>query len=544
MKIKTFFTVAAVFAAVWSGRGGIAEFSVGCVNCGAFRYGNDNIPAEESAKEWSRLAADWQQDVFFYEDVGKGAPGNVSMPKFDISAAVKRQPETAEVVALSRSVEIGRKIQKTPRYRVLRLIYDLEGKKLAVYGVHLVAEGHIRGPKPAKGEMSPSQKLRQLQFKELIEDARRFDYAILAGDFNAQKSWEYGIFAESGFSVANCSVQFGTRATLRRIPADNIIVSPGLSFADFKVPDGYNLNTDHLPLVATVRFSAETAQVASAAPDKVPTFDKIPTVEEFLGKSASERRALFLDRRFREAAFDEKYPDGSGLLSRWVRVEKIPNLRDVGGIVNKDGKELARGVFFRSAGWNDNALAGKKRPKGEWKPGKSRLTEAGKKTALEKLGLKTDLDLRSDVECWGMTGSPLGDTVLWKQISFGHYDQFEKHAKYRDAVKEVFAVLADPARRPLVFHCIGGADRTGGLAFFIQALCDVDDDTLVKDWELTCCYTARSSFVHEKCIDRFLAMLAKYPGATTKERVRAFLRECGVTDAQMDAVRSVLLPVE
>ncbi|MBQ5795035.1 MAG: tyrosine-protein phosphatase, partial [Kiritimatiellae bacterium] len=182
--------------------------------------------------------------------------------------------------------------------------------------------------------------------------------------------------------------------------------------------------------------------------------------------------------------------------------------------------------------------------KGEWKPGKSRLTEAGKKTALEKLGLKTDLDLRSDVECWGMTGSPLGDTVLWKQISFGHYDQFEKHAKYRDAVKEVFAVLADPARRPLVFHCIGGADRTGGLAFFIQALCDVDDDTLVKDWELTCCYTARSSFVHEKCIDRFLAMLAKYPGATTKERVRAFLRECGVTDAQMDAVRSALLPVE
>jgi hypothetical protein len=180
MKIKTFFTVAAVFAAVWSGRGGIAEFSVGCVNCGAFRYGNDNIPAEESAKEWSRLAADWQQDVFFYEDVGKGAPGNVSMPKFDIRAAVKRQPETAEVVALSRSVEIGRKIQKTPRYRVLRLIYDLEGKKLAVYGVHLVAEGHIRGPKPAKGEMSPSQKLRQLQFKELIEDARRFDYAILA----------------------------------------------------------------------------------------------------------------------------------------------------------------------------------------------------------------------------------------------------------------------------------------------------------------------------------------------------------------------------
>ena len=546
MKIKTLLSVVTVFAAVYSGLGepvkqdasGDAGFSVGCINCGAFRYGKEKVAPEEFAKEWSRLAADWPQDVFFYGDVGKGVPGNVSLPKFDIRAAVKRQPAETKTVALPRSIEIGQKLQKTPRYRALRLVYELNGKRLAVYGVHLVAEGHIRGPKPSKADLSPSQKLRQLQFKELIEDARRFEFAILTGDFNAQKPSEYGIFIESGFSLANCSEQFGTKATLRKIPADNIILSPGLSFADFKVLDGYNLNTDHLTLVATVRFAAATSPAAPAAPEKVPT------VAEFLGKSAAERRALFLDRRFRKAAYEEKYPDGPGLLSRWVRVEKIPNLRDVGGIVNKDGKELARGVFFRSAGWNDNALAGKKRPEAEWKPGKSRLTDAGKTIALEKLGIKTDLDLRSAGECWGMTGSPLGETVLWKQISFGHYDQFEKHAKYRDAVKEVFAVLTDPERRPLVFHCIGGADRTGGLAFFIQALCDVDEDTLVKDWELTCCYTPRPTFIHEKCIDRLLAMLAKYPGATVKERVKAFLRECGVTDAQMDEVRSVMLPVK
>ena len=515
------------------------SLTVGCVNCGAFHYGKGRATPEEFKATWSKMAADWPQDVFFYEDVGKGVPGNVSLPKLDIRAAAKEKPLAVDVVKLPRQIETPDGIGKSPRYRVLRLTYDRGGKSLAVYGGHLVAEGHIRGPKPAEGEMSLSQKLRQTQFKALIEDARRFDYSILAGDFNAQKPWEYDVFREAGFTIANCSGKYGTKATLRNIPADNVILSPGLSFEDFKVLDGYVLDTDHFPLVAKVRFAAvgDDASGRMAGPHAA-----VPTVEEFLQRPAAERRALFKDARFRKKAYEAKYPDGPGLLSRWVRVEKIPNLRDVGGIVNMEGKELRRGVFYRSAGWNDNASTGRKKPQSEWKKGKIRLTEEGRKKAIGELGLKTDLDLRSNRECWGMTGSPIGEDVAWRHVSFGHYDEFEKKPDFKKAVKEVFATLADPARRPLVFHCIGGADRTGCLAFFIQALCDVDDDTLVKDWELTCCYTARPTFVHEKCIDRLLAMLAKYPGATTKERTTAFLRECGVTDADMAAVRSALLP--
>ena len=158
--------------------------------------------------------------------------------------------------------------------------------------------------------------------------------------------------------------------------------------------------------------------------------------------------------------------------------------------------------------------------------------------------MRTDLDLRSASECWGMTESPLGSEVAWEHVPFGHYDEIPGCKRFEDAVKHIFAILADPEKRPLVFHCIGGADRTGTLAFYIQALCDVDDDTLVKDWELTGCYTARSSLVHEDCIDRLQDSLLRYPGSNTKERVRSFLRSCGVSDATMDAVRSALLRKE
>jgi len=235
--------------------GRTAEMTVGCVNCGAFHYGGGRASPEEFAAEWKRMAGDWPQDVFFYEDVGKGTPGNVSQPRFDIRAAAKAPPAAVDVVELPRNIETDKGPQKSPRYRVLRLTYNRDGKTLAVYGGHLVAEGHIRGSKLAKGEPSFSQRLRQTQFKALIEDAKHFDYAILTGDFNAQAAWEYDVFVKAGFTIANCSDRFGTQATLRNIPADNIILSAGLSFVDFRVLDGYVLDTDHFPLVATVCFA-------------------------------------------------------------------------------------------------------------------------------------------------------------------------------------------------------------------------------------------------------------------------------------------------
>ena len=233
-------------------------FTVGCVNCGAFHYGGGRASTAAFEAEWKRLADEWAQDVFMFEDVGRDsrrAPGAFAVPKLDIRASARNKPAKIDVVTLPRTIDVDGKPRSTPRYRALRLVFDRGGRSLAVYGVHLVAESHLpKGATPSDGP-SPSQKLRQLQFKALMEDARAFDHAILSGDFNAQKPWEYDVFAKAGYSIANCSAAFGTHATLRNIPADNVVVSPGLSFADFKVLKSYVLDTDHFPLVATIRLA-------------------------------------------------------------------------------------------------------------------------------------------------------------------------------------------------------------------------------------------------------------------------------------------------
>lgn len=229
-------------------------FNVGCVNCGAFHYNKKLATREEFQAEWSRLVKENPQDVFFYEDVGKGSPGEISLPSLDIRASAAEKPVGVDVVGLPHTIETAGGRRRTPRYRAMRLVFDCGGRKLAVYGVHLVAEGHIKGGSPELGGRSYSKQLRRIQFQTLVDDAKKFDFAILTGDFNAQEAWEYDVFREAGYSIANCSAEYGTQATLRNIPADNIIVSPGLSIAGFKVLRGYLLDTDHFPIAARVRL--------------------------------------------------------------------------------------------------------------------------------------------------------------------------------------------------------------------------------------------------------------------------------------------------
>ena len=523
----------AIAVAVLAARCLLAEpISVGAVNCGDFHYGKAEVTEGEYAAGWDGLAADNPADVFFYEDVGTNIfpKGSRGVDGLDIRVVLKDGAGDLSVVELPREIDAGGKVRRTPRYRALRVVRERDGKKIAFYGVHLVAEGHIKAPKPPNGEMTFAQKLRREQFKALVADARAFDHAVFLGDFNAQKPFEYDVFKESGYSFANCSRMFGTSATLRdTLPVDNVVVSPGLAIFQFEVPQYYKINTDHYPVLAKLDTRDAVAKMMAA----------LPSVEEYLKLPRAARVKWFASGAFRKKMYDRGYAVGDGLLSRWVAVEKIPNLRDVGGIRTLDGVVLKRGLLYRSAGWNDNAKTPRGKVKSAWKPGRSRLTGKGC-AQLAKLGIKTDLDLRTPRECWGMTGSPLGADVCWTNVSFGSYARFKSKPWTRDVVKTVFGVLADEANYPLVFHCIGGADRTGCLALMIHVLCGVDEDEALKDWELTGAYTARLNFAHARTIDHFLSYLAEFPGATAEARMRAFLAYCGVTEAQMESVRRIL----
>ena len=262
-------------------------------------------------------------------------------------------------------------------------------------------------------------------------------------------------------------------------------------------------------------------------------------------------------------------------------MDGIPNLRDLGGRKGLDGRRVKQGMVYRSAGLNNNAnsyykpeeikemlkkgtlvesvpekskeaaqeivkraKAGKsadyKHLVKDWHPGKPRLNDKTRAYMREVLGLKTDIDLRTDRECYGMTCSPLGPDAKWVHVPFSGYGGMADE-KGKKAFAEVFKAFLDEANYPLDFHCIAGADRTGSLAYILNALLGVDEDELWKDWEVTAFDKAKLEFGHASRFEKLVAVFAKYPGATERERVEAYVKEQGFTDADLAKFRAIML---
>ena len=222
---------------------------------------------------------------------------------------------------------------------------------------------------------------------------------------------------------------------------------------------------------------------------------------------------------------------------RMIHLHGVPNMRDIGGLKGLDGRRVRQGRIYRSAGLNSNAT---KEKDGTMKPGKERLNDFARKYAKKTLCIRTDVDLRSDRECFGMTGSPLGPEVMWLHVPSSAYSGFHKK-EGKEAFAKVFRAFLDEGRYPIVFHCIAGADRTGSLAFVLEALLGVDEDELYKDWEVTGFDQSKLDFRHETRFDKLVKGFDGYPGVTIHERVVAFVKSCGFTDADIARFRELML---
>ncbi|MGN0833440.1 MAG: tyrosine-protein phosphatase [Kiritimatiellia bacterium] len=232
---------------------------------------------------------------------------------------------------------------------------------------------------------------------------------------------------------------------------------------------------------------------------------------------------------------------------RMILVPGVPNLRDLGGRIGLGGRRIRQGRVYRSAGWNNNSTK-TVQTNGtavvtNFQAGAVRFNADAERRFVRPLAIRTDLDLRSDVECVGMTGSPIGRDVRWIRISSGNYWELAKPKCQRSFAQD-FRVFLDERNYPIVFHCIAGADRTGSLACILNGLLGVPEDELAKDWEATGFTTTHSKFRHATRWDLLLRVFDAYPGETLNERIEAYVRACGFSAADIARFRSLMLEPE
>ena len=237
---------------------------------------------------------------------------------------------------------------------------------------------------------------------------------------------------------------------------------------------------------------------------------------------------------FRIAKSPTRADIGSGLV-RWVDVEGTCNVRDIGGWTG-----LRTGLVYRGAEPNCHTnveyLAKRKK-----KCHNLMATEKGLRVFSEELGIKTDLDLRGARESPTPDVTPIPGARLMR-IPCGNYTNFLRNT---EVAAKLLRVFADRANYPVYFHCYGGADRTGSLAFLVEGLCGVPEVDLAIDYELTSFSRIgrRPRFNKPYYYAAMVAAMKTRPGATLKEKVEHYVtRECGLTDAEVEAIRSILCP--
>ena len=207
------------------------------------------------------------------------------------------------------------------------------------------------------------------------------------------------------------------------------------------------------------------------------------------------------------------------------RVEGLTNVRDLGGWKTLSGKHVKRGLVFRGSEMDTH----------------HHITDEGRRVMLEELGVHTDLDLRE--EAVGIIDrSPLGPSVRFELIpvkAYGEYLEPEQNS----ACRKVFDLLADETAYPIYVHCWGGADRVGTVILLLNAMLGVDDESLLKDYELTSFAVWGERSRTSPLFKTLSYALDRYGSAnqTLSDKATNYLIAAGVSIEQQEKIRSFIL---
>lgn len=191
-----------------------------------------------------------------------------------------------------------------------------------------------------------------------------------------------------------------------------------------------------------------------------------------------------------------------------ISLEQQKNIRDLGGIVTRDGRRIKPRKLIRSGRLSE-------------------LTAADASTLLGRYQLRTVVDLRSVKECeerpdpqWGIVdyfripllsdeqlgfgafaaaGSPQGkmnvlDTLISMtsnptytptQYMLDNYRKFITTGQAQSAIRRFFDLVTAHKEGAVLYHCNGGKDRTGIMTALLLTALKVPWETIVQDYMKT-----------------------------------------------------------
>lgn len=165
---------------------------------------------------------------------------------------------------------------------------------------------------------------------------------------------------------------------------------------------------------------------------------------------------------------------------RTLRVEGLVNARDLGGLPLLGGGTTPRGVFFRSEsvdpvtpkGWDDVWAAGIRTVVDLRQPQERSRDRSPRPDWLTTVHV--DLDGLDNQEFW---------TGYWDNGLVGTAVYFLPHlAAMPERTGAALTALAEAGEGGVLFHCVGGRDRTGLISMVLLSIAGVEPEAIVDDY--------------------------------------------------------------
>lgn len=210
--------------------------------------------------------------------------------------------------------------------------------------------------------------------------------------------------------------------------------------------------------------------------------------------------------------------DTADTYPRFIKIDGLTNVRDCGGRKTADGRRIKQGMLYRGSELNSHLD----------------VSPDGLKTMRNVLKIKSVLDLR-------------GETEVVRRVYDGGYVNIPAVAYAQwfdrpDIMRKIFEFISEEDNYPIYFHCWGGADRTGTLAFLLGALLGMSYDDLIDDYEITSLsifgVRSRNS---EKLCKSFLSVFDEFEGVLPSEKAKNYFLSCGISEEAIEKFKAVML---
>jgi len=213
---------------------------------------------------------------------------------------------------------------------------------------------------------------------------------------------------------------------------------------------------------------------------------------------------------------------------RFINADGYANIRDAGGRLTVEGKRIRQGLVYRGVGLDnyDDLHEGDR--------------EIGKKVFRETLGIKCDIDLRSEA-VGKLTESPLGKDVRFKLIPFDAYGATLNDVG-RGVLRRVLELFADEENYPIYYHCYAGADRTGTIGAYLDAILGMSDAEIIFNYNVTSLSPNNERCWYDGDCKTFIEFLDEtYPNHSIGELLMINLRLSGISEETIEKIREIML---